>query len=65
MFECCFRRPEARQLRVGQRPSQLEDARHVLAVTGQIVLVEAASADQGSAERRKGKQRHTRGLWAT
>ena len=27
--------PEARQLRVGQRLGQLEDARHVLAVVGQ------------------------------
>ena len=35
--------PEARQLRVGQRLGQLEDARHVLAVVGQVVHVEAAS----------------------
>ena len=35
--------PEARQLRVGQRLHQLEEARHVRAVVGQMVLVEAAS----------------------
>ena len=38
--------PEARQLRLGQRLGQLEDARHVraaAAVAGQIAAVEAAS----------------------
>ena len=35
--------PEARQLRVGQRLGQLEDARHVLAEVGQNVAVEAVS----------------------
>ena len=35
--------PEARQLRVGQRLGQLEDARHVLAVVSQLVAVEAVS----------------------
>ena len=35
--------PEARQLRVGQRLGQLEDARHVAAAAGQIVAIEAAS----------------------
>ena len=36
--------PEARQLRVGQRLGQLEDARHVVAVkASQRVVVEAAS----------------------
>ena len=39
---------------MGQRLGQLEDARHVLAVAaGQIVAVEAASADQSSAERQR------------
>ena len=42
--------PEARQLRVRQRLGQLEDARHVLAEVGQLIVVEAASADQSSAE---------------
>ena len=39
--------PEARQLRVGQRLGQLEDARHVVATVGQIgaqfVAIEAVS----------------------
>ena len=38
---------------MGQRLGQLEDARHVLAAVGQIGAVEAASADQGSAERQR------------
>ena len=35
--------PEARQLRVWQRLGQLEDARHVAAAVGQIVVVKAVS----------------------
>ena len=52
-FECCLRSPEARQLRMGQRLRQLEDARHAPAAAGQKVVVEAASADQSGAERQR------------
>ena len=45
----CLRGPEARQLRLGQRFSQLEDARHLSAVVGQVVVVEAAKTEREDA----------------